>query len=416
MSGYQLFKRTRNIRKAASQMRPDAVWVSQTRKTLLMQVQNSQPAPVKATATVNRAFNIFMPVISFKWMRTPAAIATAVIMALFGGSFFSVSASEQALPGDFLYSIKLASEQARMAMVKSPDERVKLKTEFTERRVTEMKQVIDGPRADKSDRVKQAADVLKRDMDTIKNQLEEVKKTSSPEMAKQTATLVDEKIAALIADLQSSKIKLSAAERVKLSEAQAAASDTSLKAIEVLLKTHFENAEVVTEAELIEFLKNYNAKVAKTVSESTGMIANTEAPSTTETASTSSTAVLSDASSTNNNASTTADITPEPEASVDDQMQEVTKSLSDADKQADEKNLNEALELSKVGTQQAFAVQKTVEEEAAKQEAEAQQAETEQVVTPETEDGEITTPTEPPATEAPTTEVETTSTNPEITN
>lgn len=413
MSGYQLFKRTRNIRKAASQMRPDAVWVAGTRKTLLMQVRNSQPAPVKAAATVNRAFNIFLPVISFKWMRTPAAIASAVILAIFGGSFLSVSASEQALPGDFLYSIKLAGEQARMAMVKSPDERIKLKTEFTERRVTEMKQVIESPRADKSDRVKQAADVLKRDMDTIKNQLEEVKNTSTPEQAKVTATLIDQKIAALIADLQSSKIKLSAAERVKLSEAQAAASDTSLKAIEVLLKTHFENAEVVTEAELIEFLKNYNANVTKTVSESTGLIANTESDPAIETAPTSSSAVLSEASSTDANtgtASTTVDGTATTDNPVN-KMQEAAKSLTEADQKAEEKNLNEALELSKVATQQAFAVQKTVEEEAAKQEAEAQQA-----ATVEPNNDATAAPSEPPAAEEPTTEVETTSTNPEITN
>jgi hypothetical protein len=369
MSGYQLFKRTRNIRKAASQMRPDSVWVAGTRKTLLMQVQNSQPAPVKAGSLVNRIFNIFMPVISFQWMRTPVAITSAVIIAIFGGSFFSVSASEQALPGDFLYSIKLASEQARMAMVKSPDERIKLKTEFTERRVTEMKQVIEGPRADKSDRIKRAADVLKRDMDTIKNQLEEVKNTATPEQAKITATLVDQKIAALIADLQSSKIKLSASERVKLSEAQAAASDTSLKAIEVLLKTHFENAEVVTEEELIEFLKNYNAKVAKTVSDSTGFKSDIKTP-TSSSASSSAVTALEDSSSTQSNTSTTVDGTAQTDDSID-KMQEANKSFSEADQKASEKNLNEAIELSRVGTQQAFAVQKTYEEDVAKQEADA---------------------------------------------
>ncbi|GEM_PF-805300 len=394
MSGYQLFKRTRNIRKAAGQMKPDAVWVANTRKTLLMQVRNSQPAPIKATATVNRAFNIFLPVISFKWMRTPTAIISTVILAIFGGSFLSVSASEQALPGDFLYSIKLASEQARMAMVKSPDERIKLKAEFTERRVHEMKQVIDSPRADKSDCVKQSAEVLKRDMDTIKNQLDEVKKTSAPEQAKATVALIDQKIATLIADLQSSKIKLSASERVKLSEAQAAASDTSLKAIEVLLKTHFENAEVVTEEELIEFLKNYNANVIKTVTESTGLVANNEPDLSTKTVSASSSEILFDASSTNSNATGTVVTSPEQEESVDDQIQEVAKSLTEADQKANEKNLNEALELSKVATQRAYATQKTAEEKLVKQESAKQNASKS-----ESNSNATTTITEPSVTE-----------------
>jgi len=363
MSSYHLFKRTRNIRSAAKQMKPDAVWVAETRQTLLMQVKNSQPAPAKTQTAITRSFNIFVPVISFKWMRAPAAIAVAIVAALFSGSLFSVSAAEQALPGDFLYSIKLVTEQARIAMVKKPEDRVKLKTEFTERRVTEMKQVIDSPLPDKSERVKQAAEVLKRDMNTIKNQLEEVKNTSTPEEAKQTATMVDEKIAALIADLQASKINLTAAEKIKLSEAQVAASDTSLKAIEVLLKTHFENAEVVTEEELIAFLKNYNVKVANTVSESTGM--KVEVSTSTPNGAPVATGTINPNTSSSTDAtagSTSTEDGTMDSATPEEKMQEAAQSFSDADKQADDKNLNEAIELSRVGTQQAFAVQKTFEE------------------------------------------------------
>jgi hypothetical protein len=397
-------------------MKPDAVWVAETRQTLLMQVKNSQPAPAKTQTAITRSFKIFVPVISFKWMRAPAGIAVAIVAALFSGSLFSVSAAEQALPGDFLYSIKLVTEQARIAMVKSPGERVKLKTEFTERRVTEMKQVIDSPLPDKSDRVKQAAEVLKRDMNTIKNQLEDVKNNSTPEDAKQTATLVDEKIAALIADLQASKINLSAAEKIKLSEAQVAASDTSLKAIEVLLKTHFENAEVVTEEELIAFLKNYNINVATTVSESTGMKVEVSTSTPSDTPVLLTIAKPTGASSTDATASSTTD-GADALGTPEEKMQEAAKSFSEADKQADDKNLNEAIELSRVGTQQAFAVQKTFEEGEVKLEEEAaagelagdsQPNETENTQTTDTITEESnavgttsteSTPTEPPKTD-----------------
>ncbi len=383
MSSYHLFKRIRNIRSAARQMKPDDIWVKQTRETLLMQVANSQPVGSKPKKALSRSFNIFIPAISFKWMRAPAAIAMAIVIALFSGSLFSVSASERALPGDFLYSIKLVTEQARIALVKEPDEKVKLKTEFTKRRVDEMRQVLDSPMSDKSERVKQAAETLKRDMNTIKNQLDDVKNSSTPEKIKETAKLVDENSGSVIADLQESKNQLPAKERAKLSEAQAAASDTSVKAIEALVKAHADNSEVVTEEELLEVLKTHNEKVTKTVSESTGLKADTA----------SSSAMLdtpsADSATTTASASSTPDTAEEntgeeneegaesPEADPEGQLEEAVKNFTEADKLAAEKNLDEALVLVKVGTQQVFAAQKTMEENVAKQEEQDAQAQQE---------------------------------------
>ncbi len=389
MSSYHLFKRTRNIRSAAKQMKPDALWVAETRQTLLMQVKNSQPAPAKTKTAISRSFKIFVPVISFKWMRAPAAIAIAIIVALFSGSLFSVSAAERALPGDLLYSIKLVTEQARIAMIKAPEDRVKLKTEFTERRVTEMKQVIDSPLADKSERVMQAAEVLKRDMDTIKNQLDEVQNTASPAKAKEAARIVDEKTTSVMADLQESKSKLSATEIVKVSEAQAAASDTSVKALELLIKTHEEDAEVVTEQEVIIVLKTHNEKVAKTINQSTGLKVEvtTSTKSTTTESTTTSTAAT--------NSTSTPDLKTGSEGTPKEQLSDAAKSFNEADKMVADKDLDGAVQLIKVGTQQAFAAQKTVEEGVVKQEAVTKQAEQDLLTNPQQQNSGSGTTTNP---------------------
>ncbi|MDF1497653.1 MAG: DUF5667 domain-containing protein [Patescibacteria group bacterium] len=405
MSSYHLFKRTRNIRSAAKQMKPDAVWVAETRQTLLMQVKNSQPAPAKAQKAISRSFNIFVPVISFRWMRAPAAIVMAIIIALFSGSLFSVSAAEQALPGDLLYSIKLVTEQARIAMIKAPEDRVKLKTEFTERRVTEMKQVIDSPLANKSERIIEAAGVLKRDMNTIKNQLEEVQNTATPEKAKEAARIVDEKTTSVMADLQESKSKLSATEIVKVSEAQAAASDTSIKAIELLVNTHDQNSELVTEEEVINVLKTHNEKVAKTINDSTGLkVEVTTSSKTGLTESSTTTNAVIATSSTSTVTNDTVEETPM------DQLSDAAKSFSEADKMVAEKNLDEAVAFIKVGTQQAFAAQKTVEEGVVKQEEETKQAEQDAIDNPPPENTSSTSSTssttpEPVTTDPPATTV-----------
>lgn len=395
MSSYHLFKRIRNIRSAAKQMKPDALWVKQTRETLLMQVTNSQPVGSKSKKALSRSFSIFIPAVSFKWMRTPATIAMAIVIALFSGSLFSVSASERALPGDLLYSIKLVTEQARIALVKEPDEKVKLKTEFTKRRVDEIRQVIQSPLPDKSERVQRAAESLKRDMDTIKNQLEDVKNDSTPDEIKQTANLIDEQIASLMADLQDSKINLSAIEKIKLSEAQAAASDTSLKVIEVLLKTHFEDSEVVTKEELVDCLKRYNIIIRETISDSASLAHETEdnipqseltsaeimdqsATSSSMVDDTDSNLYNSQEQDPNSKDEQVSDTIEgeqgEESNSSEDKLKDAMESFAEADRLADEQDLDQAVEMLKVGTQQAFAAQKTIEENAAKQEEAAKQS------------------------------------------
>jgi hypothetical protein len=188
-----------------------------------------------------------------------------------------------------------------------------------------MKQVIDSPLADKSERVMQAAEVLKRDMNTIKNQLDEVQNTSSPEKAKEAARIVDEKTTSVMADLQESKSKLSATEKVKVSEAQAAASDTSVKAIEVLVKTHEEDAELVTEEDVIYVLKTHNEKVAKTINESTGLkveVTSSTKPVVIET--TSSTEAVDETTSSTEVVPEVVD--PDAEESPEDQLSDAAKS------------------------------------------------------------------------------------------
>ncbi len=394
MGSYQLFKRTRNIRSAARQMKPDDLWVKQTRETLLMQVKNSQPAKPEGQSVINKIFNIFVPVVSFRWMRAPVAIIAVVIMVLFGGVFFSVSASERALPGDFLYSIKLVTEQARIALAEEPNEKIKLKTEFTKRRMDEMKQVLASSLPDKNNRVQEAAKTLKRDMDTIKNQFEEVEKGSTPEEVKTTANLLDKQVDILISDLQESKISLSAVDKIKLSEVQAAASETSLTVIEVLLKTHFEDANAVSQQELLDYLKQYNIQVTERVARSIKEQEHKAVQSENK----NSDAINNKATSSEavNNVSSTPDvITNEPDTSDSDtdtnadaetdnqtadkadkpdtdqstenknpqeELDRAMESFAKADKLATEKELDKAVAMLKLGTEQAYAAQKIIEE------------------------------------------------------
>ncbi|OQB19211.1 MAG: hypothetical protein BWY14_00568 [Parcubacteria group bacterium ADurb.Bin192] len=348
MSYYQLLKKIRKIKAIVQRSKPDPVWLLSTRSTLLMQVKNTLPveAPRKKEVA-GELYKFVSPFFNFsKMIRKPVFAGLAVIVTLFGGSLFSVSAAEQSLPGDFLYSVKLATEQARLAMAKDSKDKVKLKTEFTERRVDEMKKVIAAPDANKKEKVIQTAEVLKRDMDTIKQQLGDMQGKAGAQDIKDTAKMIDQKTSAVVQALQDSKLEMSPEEKAKITEAQEAASSASVKAIEILADTHKTDGDVVSQQDVADVLKTHGEMVSKTMSQSFGSMPAIDAASSTTLGSASGTAMTTTTSS---------------------NLQKVTeaqKSLSEVDQLADENKMDEAIAKLKVGTQQAFDAQKTLEQQA----------------------------------------------------
>ncbi len=335
---HNLFKKIKEIRHAVHRVEPNAEWKENTRSILLMQVKNTLP---KDTASSPLDLMKYLaPVFSFKWLRTPAFAVVGILLALFGGSLLSVSAAERSLPGDLLYSVKLATEQARLALTKNPEDKVLLKSEFTGRRVDEMTQAIASPSSDRSGKIVRTAEVLKRDLHTLKQQLEDAKNVVSPDKVKDVAKIVDQQAATVVRTLQESKQDLSPEDKAKVSEAQMAASDTSMKALEVLANAHEQDAGAVTQQDLIDAVKNHNESVVRTIAETLSLATSTACGN----------CNLMQASGTSTPASTAIK-----------QVAEAQKTLSSADKLLSENKIDEAVDMIKTGTTQAFTAQKTLE-------------------------------------------------------
>jgi len=69
-----------------------------------------------------------------------APITIAFILALtliFGGTWGTVYAAQDSLPGDFLYSVKLAGENLHLTFTASPETKINLMTTYSDRRVEE---------------------------------------------------------------------------------------------------------------------------------------------------------------------------------------------------------------------------------------------------------------------------------------
>ena len=256
----ELERRIRNLRSAERSIRPDAAWVGRTRETLLMQVKNTLPTGQMSFA--QRVKEFFQLVVVGKLaqaMRKPVMAAISTVVLATGGSILSVSAAEQALPGDFFYGLKLVTEQARLALTATGEDKLILKTEFTERRVTEFQQIAGDP--ENQERVGEVMDTLKRDMSTLKQQLTDVAH-DTPEKAVSSAKFVDKKTNKVITDLQAAKSQLSPESKEKVTEVQSAAADAGVKAIEVLAEKHQESSDNVSVLDIAQAIQDHTKTVA----------------------------------------------------------------------------------------------------------------------------------------------------------
>jgi len=228
-----------------------------------MQAGNSMPiVPVRKVQTISQFINHFVPKGLVRFARGPVMAMLSIFAVALGGSIASVSAAERSLPGDFLYTIKLATEQARLALTPSKEDKLKLKVEFATRRGDDLKQVAATDTPEKPARVAQAAEILKRDLKTMQDQLDDVKATTPSETVVEVATLVDQKSGELVQTLEDTKSTLSDDSKSKVTEAQAAAADTGVNAIEVLVEQHQQDSGQVSKDTVVQAIQDYTQTMA----------------------------------------------------------------------------------------------------------------------------------------------------------
>ncbi|OGL73879.1 hypothetical protein A3E39_01390 [Candidatus Uhrbacteria bacterium RIFCSPHIGHO2_12_FULL_60_25] len=233
-----LYRIIRSLRDRERGINPDPAWLRSTRETLLMQVKNTMPSA--ETEAIRRRLPIFAPLYArvMRTLRGPAVATLSISTVVLGGSIASVSAAENSIPGDTLYSVKLVTEQARLALASTKQDKVKLKAEFTIRRVAELKTIVSTPVTKKEERASQAADILKRDLDTLKQQLADVQEGSSGSDVADIAKTVDKNAVEVVKALNETKNELSQEVKEKVVAAQVQAADNGIKALEALVDVH----------------------------------------------------------------------------------------------------------------------------------------------------------------------------------
>ncbi len=270
MSARDLLSRIKHVRAAERGITPDQAWVSRTRGQLMMQVRNSMPKEKVAQARrVSGFFASFIPSTTWQAIQRPVLAAFSMIAIVGGGSLAGVSSAEHAGPGDLLYPIKLATEQTRLILTPNSSDRLQLKTEFVDRRTQELRQLVasNASDEDKQAQLKKTTQLLKRDLDTMKSQLNEVSSVEqSPQRLARLARDIDEKSNALVSTLK--EVRSTAASddtRQLVAEAESAAVNTGVRAVQVLIDASKRSDTDVSKEDLLKSIQQRVNGIQQTI-------------------------------------------------------------------------------------------------------------------------------------------------------
>ncbi len=169
----------------------------------------------------------------------PVTVVVAFFVIAFGGSLTTVRASSS-LPGDSLYSVKLATERAQLRLA-SREKKAILHTEFAKRRLDEATAV-----AGESDEAKAKVQTAMKGFSTQIAQAQadlEILRSEKTSEASTIASAVDEKLKSFSSEIQ---VNVGTAEGKEAMTATESASNT---AVAVIVEAHEELKENVTTTE-----------------------------------------------------------------------------------------------------------------------------------------------------------------------
>ena len=129
-------------------LNPDSSWVARNRANLMAQIGNtvSGDQPRFRFDYVWQAINIFVPGRLAYTVVRPMAVFVLVGAVATSGWIASVGATQNCLPGEICYGVKLAAEKTQelvTTVTGAKDQQAQMHLEFATRRANEVKKVVE---------------------------------------------------------------------------------------------------------------------------------------------------------------------------------------------------------------------------------------------------------------------------------
>ncbi|MBI4427405.1 MAG: hypothetical protein HY569_02910 [Candidatus Magasanikbacteria bacterium] len=172
----------KTVKEKNDRLNPDSAWVTQNRKKLMSQINNtvSEDKPRFRFDYVWQAINIFVPGrLAYSVVR-PTAIFILVGAIATSGWIASVGATQNCLPGEVCYGVKLAAEKTQelvTSVAGAKDQQAQMHLEFATRRAKEVKKVVENKEDDAPQRAAEAMVKLEKSIQTANEVIKEVVET-----------------------------------------------------------------------------------------------------------------------------------------------------------------------------------------------------------------------------------------------
>ncbi len=180
--------------------------------------------------------------LQFPFSRRLVAIPLSVLLVVVVGIGVSANVALSSLPGDMLYPIKLVTENVRISLTWQGKEKAKLKTEFANRRLDEVKTLAKQPNVSK-EHIKVAMNDFKDKVESAKQDLAVVKEQGSAHEVVEAAKALDVQTQEYDKKLTEVKQEFSKEIKAELKDTVSAAQKSVDEAGEQSLQTLVEQAD-----------------------------------------------------------------------------------------------------------------------------------------------------------------------------
>lgn len=177
-------------------------------KRALLSSIGADLAQVESGASALRTTYLFW--LSRSFVSRPIAIGVAAVALATSGLMTTVSAAQDSVPGDALYSLKLVNERAQLQLA-SLDRRAVLHTEFAERRLREVAKLQANESTRNSSIVTETMNAYTQEVASANQNLRDLQSTGD-KVTVATANEVDQKLASLDSTITNSVTPVTSAE------------------------------------------------------------------------------------------------------------------------------------------------------------------------------------------------------------
>lgn len=255
------------------EIKPNKDWVNSERELLLSQIA-VQSSPKPQSFLINSWFmaKSLMPGGMMKFVAKPVGVLTVLAAFLFSTGALGVNASKGSLPGDFLYPVKLKTEQVKVGLTAGPEKKAEMHVQFAGERVKEIEKVSRQSTTPdhKKAQIQTAAAVLTQEMQKAQEHLEVAKndKQKSGDLI-QVIKSVDEKTDEISAQIVQKQTELKGDKEINqtLQKAVDAADNTGVKAVEVIVDKNQKGDIQLSENELVGIIEKKIEKTSEQINQ-----------------------------------------------------------------------------------------------------------------------------------------------------